>query len=183
MEKDNKPSKGTFIALGGVALVFIAGVVILVVAGLIALGYMLYKNAHNSTPEEAEDTVELVETVETETTPTNDAESLFDDGEYTITGTVANSDIVMTLNIESSGEVTGSYYYVKSGPDNYMDINGYVSDDKKEMKLMEYYGGNYSGEWYITISNDGALEATMANYKGQTFDAKLEVVRVMSYGD
>lgn len=96
------------------------------------------------------------------------------EGYHQLHGSVGKYPIRMSINL-SNGQVSGSYYYTKSGSGASIDIEGYYVEPN--ITFAEYSNGELCGEWTLRSTIDGAghlqLAGSMVNYKGDTYNVSL----------
>lgn len=104
--------------------------------------------------------------------------ALESDGTFNLKGTVGKYGIEMRIKILSQVDVTGSYWYTKSGSGASISLTGSMSSSNGNMLcLEEEYDGKVTGTWELTLSTDSngkeVVTGTMTNYKGQSFPVNL----------
>ena len=92
-----------------------------------------------------------------------------------LTGTFGKYPVTVSLRIKGS-DVTGSYYYTKSGSGSPITLEGFMTDPT-EMTVSEMVGGQPTGSWNLSLlyQSDNRISASgkMINSKGKEFDIQL----------
>ena len=159
-----------------------------VVALLLALvGILAYdygkgnKSAQESEPIEkpAPDTVVVREQV---AAPVPEAKpepeimrNVLGESNWHLVGTIAGKGVVMDLT-NYNGEVHGSYYYSKFGPNGALQLDGFI-DGNGNITLDEYNSSNgvYSGALSGRMKPSGVFTGHFTNYNGNTYKVYLKV--------
>lgn len=112
-----------------------------------------------------------------------DVESYADDSAYSsseskilnLTGSFGKYPVTVSLRIKGS-DVTGSYYYTKSGSGSPITLEGFMIDPIT-MSVNEMVGGKSTGSWNLSLGYhaDNKIDVTgkMINYNGKEFDVNL----------
>lgn len=107
-----------------------------------------------------------------------DSSASISDATYNLKGTVGKYGIEMRIKILSQTDVSGSYWYSKSGSGAAISLyGGMASNGSPMIYLTEECNGKETGSWELEIKEDSngktVLTGTMTNYKGQQFPVNL----------
>jgi len=73
----------------------------------------------------------------------------------------------------NNDEITGTYYYLSSGPDNYMTIKGTIDVDKLDMS--EFYNGNSTGRFVGRIYQGDVFVGEFISTKGTRMPCRFKI--------
>lgn len=143
------------------------------IASSLTEGLDAFKNALNFEFEVPEIEADVVTVDEAVVDP-----ALESDGAYNLKGTVGKYGIEMRIKINSQTDVTGTYWYTKSGSGASISLSGSMaSGGTGQLYLEEECDGKVTGTWQLTLSTDSngkdVVTGTMTNYKGQEFPVNL----------
>lgn len=93
-----------------------------------------------------------------------------------LTGVVGKYPINMHMEISSTGEITGAYYYKSMGPGNPLFIKGQMNDDGQfsmnEFTRDGFNSGSFTGKYNAETNT---VTGNMTNSKGQNFSLNFSV--------
>ena len=97
------------------------------------------------------------------------------ESDWHLVGTIAGKGVVMDLT-NYNGEVHGSYYYSKFGPNGALQLDGFI-DGNGNITLDEYNSSNgvYSGALSGRMKPSGVFTGQFTNYNGNTYRVYLKV--------
>ena len=173
----------------------LCGVVVallLALVGVLAYDFGKGKNATESDSSESSDiesvestpsTADVVEkaeeakveeAVEAEPDPV-EMRNVLGESDWHLVGTIAGKGVVMDLT-NYNGEVHGSYYYSKFGPNGALQLDGFI-DGNGNITLDEYNSSNgvYSGALSGRMKPSGVFTGQFTNYNGNTYKVYLKV--------
>lgn len=96
-----------------------------------------------------------------------------------LTGTFGKYPVTVNLRIKGN-DVTGSYYYTKSGSGSPITLEGFMIDPVT-MTVNEMVGGQPTGSWNLSLlyqaDNQISADGKMINSKGKEFEIQLSGTR------
>lgn len=93
--------------------------------------------------------------------------------ELTLSGKIDNKYRVVMNLTNNNGEITGSYYYTKSGSNNTLRLEGDLANGK--MQLFEYNHKNENTGIFDGILEDYVFHGTFTNYKNVKMPFELRI--------
>ena len=150
-------------------------IIVVCVASVIIIGLLcalLFKSgdAKAAKSDKPTDNIENVESTESIITP---ASNLIEEGEYTLTGTIAGKQVYGEVYINSYGVIQGAYCYGTSASNDMIRLQGSYDADTNKLIVGEYYGSEQTGEWSLTYESPNHLTGTILNARGRTYQMDL----------
>lgn len=157
---------------------FGGSILVVSIISLVIFGFNipLHKHILNMVYSSQQEDIEIVQETKSDATLdiiSNKAKEQTPQTGLTLSGKIDNKyKVVMNLT-NDDGEITGNYYYTKSGSNNTLRLEGTLLNGK--MQLSEYNHKNENTGIFDGILEGGVFYGTFTNYKGTKMPFELRI--------